>query len=121
MALPWVRLDTQWPQNPKFLMLAEDKNWRAITVYMAGLAYSGAHGTKGFLPALALPMLHGTRREAACLVEMRLWLPQQGGWDINGWDDFQPDTDDAQARRERAIKAARARWARKEGLHSAEA
>lgn len=119
MALPWVRLDTQWPHNPKFLMLAEDKNWRAITVYMASLAYSGAHGTKGFLPSLALPLLHGTRREAAELVDVRLWLPQQGGWDINGWDEFQPDTDDAEARRERAIKAARARWARKEGQNSA--
>lgn len=119
MALPWVRLDTQWPQNPKFLMLAEDKKWRAITVYTAGLAYSGAHGTKGFLPSLALPVLHGTRREAAELVEVRLWLPQQGGWDINGWSEFQPDTDDAEARRERAVKAARARWARKEGLDNA--
>lgn len=119
MALPWVRLDTQWAHNPKFLALAEDKNWRAITVYMAGLAYSGAHGTKGFLPSLALSLLHGTRREAAELVELHLWLPQQGGWDINGWAEFQPDTDDAEARRERAIKAARTRWARKEGLNNA--
>lgn len=114
MPLPWVRLDTQWPHNPKFLMLAEDKKWRAISLYMAGLAYSGAHGTKGFLPSLCLPLLHGTKREAAELVEVSLWIPQPGGWDINGWSEFQPDTDDAEARREKAKKAAHARWRRKE-------
>lgn len=115
MGLPWVRLDTQWPHNPKFLMLAEDKKWRAIAVYMAGLGYSGAHGTKGFLPALSLPMLHGTKREATELVDVELWRPAPGGWDINGWDEFQPDTDDAEARRDRAKRAAQARWARKAG------
>jgi hypothetical protein len=115
MALPWVRLDTQWPQNPKFLMLIEDKKWRAVAVYMAGLGYSGAHGTKGFLPALSLPFLHGSKKEARELVDVALWVPQQGGWDINGWSEFQPETDDAEARRNRAIKAATARWQRKEG------
>ena len=113
MPLPWVRLDTQWPQNPKFLTLVDDKKWRAIAVYMAGLGYSGAHGTKGFLPALCLPYLHGTRKEAAELLDVHLWVPQKGGWDINGWADFQPETDDATARRERAIKAATIRWQRK--------
>jgi hypothetical protein len=113
MALPWVRLDTQWPHNPKFLTLVEDKKWRAIAVYMAGLGYSGAHGTKGFLPSLSLPHLHGTRREAAELTEIGLWVPQQGGWDINGWAEFQPETDDSEARRKKAIKAAQIRWAKK--------
>jgi hypothetical protein len=115
MALPWVRLDTQWPHNPKFLMLVEDKKWRAITVYMAGLGYSGAHGTKGFLPALCLATLHGSKKEATELMDVGLWLPQQGGWDINGWDEFQPEKDDAQARRDKAIKAAQARWQGKNG------
>ena len=113
MALPWVRLDTQWPHNPKFLMLIEDKKWRAIAVYMAGLGYSGAHGLKGFLPALCLPSLHGSKKEAYELVDVRLWIPAQGGWDINGWAEFQPETDDAEARRERAKKAAQKRWADK--------
>jgi hypothetical protein len=113
MALPWVRLDTQWPHNPKFLMLVEDKKWRAISVYMAGLGYSGAHGTGGFLPGLCLPMLHGTKKEAAELVEVRLWTAAPGGWDINGWAEFQPTTDEAEERRRKAKLAAEIRWARK--------
>ena len=112
MPLPWVRLDTQWPTNPKFLMLVQDKKWHAISVYMGGLGYSGAHGTRGFIPALALPHIHATRKEAQDLVEVALWVPQQGGWDINGWEEFQPETDDSTARREKAIKAAHARWQR---------
>lgn len=112
MPLPWVRLDTQWPHNPKFLMLAEDKKWRAITVYMAGLGYSGAHGTRGFLPQLCLPVIHATRREASDLMEVGLWLPQPGGYDINGWCEFQPETDDSEARRNKAKLAAEARWAK---------
>lgn len=115
MALPWVRLDTQWPHNPKFLALVEDKRWRSIAVYMAGLGYSGAHGTAGFLPALSLPMLHGTKREAAELVEVALWIPAPGGWDINGWAEFQPSLEDAISRSEKARKAAAARWRKKEG------
>jgi hypothetical protein len=110
MALPWVRLDTQWPHNPKFLMLAEDKKWRAIAVYMASLGYSGAHGTDGFIPIVALPMLHSTRKEASDLAEVSLWLPAQGGWDINGWSEFQPSQEDAKKRRDKAQLAAQARW-----------
>jgi 5-methylcytosine-specific restriction protein A len=45
--LNWVRLDVQWPQNPKFLQLVEDKKWRAISVYMGGLAWSGSQGRAG--------------------------------------------------------------------------
>lgn len=112
MPLPWVRLDTQWAYNPKFLMLVEDKKWRAIVVYHAGLGYSGAHGTRGFLPELCLPRIHATRKEAAELIDVGLWHPQRGGWDINGWEEFQPETDDSEARRNKAKRAAEARWAK---------
>lgn len=112
MALPWVRLDTQWLHNPKFLMLAEDKKWRAITVYMAALGYSGAHGTDGFIPIVALSMLHSTRKEAAELTAVSLWLPAQGGWDINGWAEFQPSTEENERRSQKAREAAQIRWAK---------
>jgi hypothetical protein len=111
MALPWVRLDTQWSSNPKFLMLVEDKKWRAICCYMAGLGYAGVHGTDGFVPAVALPFLHATKREAQELVDVCLWGMVPGGWEVNGWSEFQPATDEAKKRREKAQKAAQTRWA----------
>jgi hypothetical protein len=112
MGLPWVRLDTQWPTNPKFLMLVEDKRWRAICVYMAALGYCGVHGTNGFVPAIALPMLHGTKRDAAELAEVGLWNAAQAGWDVNGWSEFQPSTEETEERSRKARESAQIRWAK---------
>ena len=113
MAMPWVRLENNWHQNPKFLHLAEDKKWRAITVYMAGLGWAGGQGQDGFVPKSALPMLHGSAKEAQQLVEVALWIPAPGGWQINDWSEYQPTSMSQQARSNRARDAARARWGTK--------
>ena len=113
MPLPWVRLDTQFPSNPKILGLIEDKNYRAAFAYVAGLCYSGAHGTDGFLPDLSLPFIHATRRDATTLAECGLWVPAPGGWDINGWNEFQQSSDETAKRKEAAKKAALIRWDKK--------
>jgi hypothetical protein len=110
MGLPWVRLDTQFPANPKILYLIEDKKFRAAFVWTASLAYSGAHGTDGFIPAAALPFLHATKGDAAALVEVGLWVEVPGGWEINSWDEYQPSNAESQERKQKAKDAAMARW-----------
>lgn len=110
MGLPWVRLDTQFPSNPKILYLVEDKKFRAAFVWAASLAYAGAHGTDGFLPAAALAMMHGTKADAKALCEVGLWLEVPGGWEINSWAEFQPSNEETQDRKKRARDAAMARW-----------
>jgi hypothetical protein len=117
MGLPWVRLDTQWPHNPKFLMLAEDKKWRAICVYMAGLAYCGAQGTDGFIPYYAISVVQGTKKEAIELVAVSLWHPCEGGWQINDWSDYQYTTEENQKRSDKARQAALTRWHGKQPAH----
>lgn len=112
MALPWVRMDTQWPSNPKFLMLAEDKQWRAITAYWAALSWSGGQGLSGFVPYYALPQTFATRREANVLGEVRLWVPGEGGWQINDFTEHQPSHEEHEKRSARAREAAQIRWAR---------
>jgi hypothetical protein len=48
MPLPWVRLDTSIPRNHKILALLQDKDgYRAFTVYICSMAYSGEQGTAG--------------------------------------------------------------------------
>lgn len=111
MALPWVRMDTQWPHNPKFLVLVDDKKFKAIAVYWGSIAWSGSQGLNGYVPAYALPMIHGTRREANELLEVGLWDPAQGGWDIHDWADYQPSNEEHQRRSDRARMAAQKRWA----------
>ena len=52
--LKWIRLDTCIFENPKFLYLIEDRQYKCITVHIAAMCYSGRHGLDGFIPKSAL-------------------------------------------------------------------
>ena len=114
MPLPWVRLDTTFPTNPKVLSLVSDRKWRALSVYVCSLSYSGAHGTDGFIPTTALPFVHATPRDAADLVQVGLWHKDKIGWVINDWGDYQQTqaeaTDALNAKRVGAKKGNCIRW-----------
>jgi hypothetical protein len=120
MGLPWVRLDTNFASNPKILELLAAKQFRAAFAYVAALAYSGSHGTDGYIQDTALPFIHATKTDAKHLVDVGLWVADPAGWHINGWDEFQVSDEAAKKRRERAQKGglARAEKARKAGLRS---
>jgi hypothetical protein len=110
MGLPWVRLDTQMPSNPKVLELTSAGKWRAAFVYVASLAYAGSHGTDGYIPDTCLPFIHASKQTAVELVKVGLWHQDVGGWSINGWADFQVCDEEAKARSDKARKAALKRW-----------
>lgn len=112
MPLPWVRLDTSMPDNPKILHLIEShKEGRAAAfVWCCSLAYSGKHGTDGFITKSALPRLNGQTVHARLLVEHQFWKDEGVGWSINGWDEFQESNEDTRKRSERARTAAFRRW-----------
>lgn len=120
MGLPWVRLDTGFAHNPKMIELVAAKKWKAAFVYVASLAYAGGQGTDGYIPENCLFLMHGTRSDANDLVSVGLWLLSAGGWDINGWDEFQVSDEAARKRRERAQKGgiAKAKKAAEKGLRS---
>src|SRR5690349_2824299 len=110
MGLPWVRLDTQFPSNPKVLELVAEKQWRAIVAWLSSLAYCGQHGSDGYIPDIALPFIHATRKEANVLVEHHLWDLAPGGWAVHDWDECQVSDEAARKRRERAQKGGVKRW-----------
>lgn len=110
MGLPWVRLDTQFPSNPKVLELVARKQHPAAFAYLCSLAYSGMHGTDGFIPEYALPFIHATKAMANQLVAVGLWNVVPGGWEVNGWDEFQVSDEETKKRRERAQRGAAKRW-----------
>lgn len=120
MGLPWVRLDTTFHHNAKVVELVAANKWRAVCVYIASIAHAGQHGTDGYIPDSCLFLIHGTKREANDLVNAGLWHTSPGGWDINGWDEFQISDDAARKRRERAQKGgiAKAKKAAEKGLRS---
>jgi len=114
--MQWVRLDTAFPRNHKVLALIEAKDgFRAVAAYICGLSYAGEQGTDGFVPRAALPFLHARMTEAKRLCEVNLWHAVDGGWLINGWSEFQPSTEETQARSVKARTAAAARWGKREG------
>lgn len=112
MALPWIRLDTSMPDNPKVLrLLAAKEGHRAAFVWCCSLAYAGKHGTDGLIEEYALGRVNGRPIDAHRLVEVGLWDEVPGvGWQIHGWADMQESTTETQARSERARKAANKRW-----------
>jgi hypothetical protein len=116
MGLPWVRLDSGITDNPKILALMALKEGRSAGfVYCCGLAYSGKHGTDGFLPMEALPRINGRSADAKALVSVGLWIDQPGGWVVNGWDQFQQSNEETQIRRKKAQAAAQVRWDKAKG------
>jgi hypothetical protein len=119
--LPWVRLDTGFPVNQKLLaMLRRKDGHRAAFVYLCSLSISGGQGTDGFISTETLPFAHGRNADSELLVEFGFWIPQPGGWLINGWDEFQPSNDETQMRRKRAQAAAEHRWSDHEAMTDAE-
>lgn len=110
MALPWIRLDTQMHGNPKIIDLVDRKLWRAAFVYIASLSYAGHHGTAGFIPRGALPLIHATPTEARHLVSSGLWRASGSGWQIHDFEEFQLVDEGSVKRRDKARRAAEARW-----------
>lgn len=115
MGLPWVRLDTSMPDNPKLLgLLTEKDGHRAAFVWVCALAYSGKHATAGFIPREAVSRINGRVGDMARLVAHGLLVEGAGGWDINGWSEFQITDEEMERRREKARKMAAARWSKTE-------
>lgn len=110
--LKWIRLETTMFENPKLLYLKEDRQYRAVIVHLEGMCYSGRHGLAGYVPKAALRIIGATTTDANRLVTAGLWSPSPGGWQINGWDEYQLADEDAAKRSEKAQKAAAARWAK---------
>lgn len=110
MTLQWVRLETSLPDHPKVLALVDAKKYRAVMVYVLGLSYCGRHELDGFVPRSALPFIHATKPDADALCSVGLWRVTDGGYEINGWAEFQPTSEDRTRAKAKAKYAAAVRW-----------
>ena len=115
MGLPWIRLDTSMPDNPKLLgLLTEKEGHRAAFVWVCCMAYAGKHETAGFITREAVSKVNGRAADMRMLVAVGLLIECAGGWNIHAWDEFQVSTEDALQRKARAQKAAAVRWSKAE-------
>lgn len=113
MTLQWVRLETSLPDHPKVLTLIDARKYRAVMAYVLGLSYCGRHELDGYIPKSALPFIHATKADAEALCTVGLWRPTQQGWEINGWAEFQPTSEERKAAKARAKAAAEIRWGKR--------
>src|SRR5689334_9611135 len=105
MGLPWIRMDVNMFDHPKMLGLLESGDYRAVVVHLAGMAYCGKHSTAGFIPREVLRRIEGRPSDVKRLVSEGFWTESAGGWDINGWDEYQVSDDAALKRRDKARNA----------------
>jgi hypothetical protein len=111
--LPWVRLDANIASHDKIVALIASgpTGYRAVTVYLFALAWSGGQGQDGHVPKAVLPLLHGTGAIADLLVKHELWDVQgTEGWAIRNFAERQELAATTAAKREQARRAAHRRW-----------
>lgn len=117
MPLPWIRLDTNLPSHDKILDLVDRYRRDGMAtafVYVASLTYCGHNGTDGLITRSALPLIHGTKRDADRLVEVRLWALVERGWFVPNYLARNEESSVTEAKAAAQIvagrKAACARW-----------
>jgi hypothetical protein len=110
MGLPWVRLDANIGSHDKVLYLIADPSkakWQALASYMVALGWSGANGTDGFIPTIALPFVHGNAATARLLVKHKLWDEARVGYSIRNYAERQQSSAAAESVREAKQRASR--------------
>ena len=110
MSLPWVRLDANIASHDKVLAaIGQRAGKNAMCTYMFALAWSGGHATDGHIPPAALPMLHGTRADAAVLELVGLWDPDPDGdgWWVHNYAQRQETAEVTDLKRAQASRAGR--------------
>ena len=109
--MAWVRVDANLASNHKTLALLEQRGGdHAICVYVFALGYCMNANNDGFVPKTALGLFHGSKKDAALLVDVGMWHELPGGWQVHDWREYQPSSEEAQKRSEKAKRAAAKRW-----------
>lgn len=104
--MPWVYLDDRFPEHVKVERAGGDAAW----LFVAGLCYVNRNLTGGTIPKTAVPRLTDRKspmRLAERLVDVGLWEDEGDDFRIH---DYEHQNRSAMARREKAKKAATARW-----------
>lgn len=125
--MSWVRIDDQFARHPKVMQAGPLAGW----LYVAGLCYASQYLTDGFIPHGAVPTLADfshisyetggvpglfsagedadPRDLAACLAEVGLWEPVEGGYRIHDYLDYNPSAEEVRAQRRQSAER-QARW-----------
>jgi hypothetical protein len=87
--MQWVKLDDSFFCHPKIVTAGAE----ATGLYIWGLTYSAHNLTDGHVPVAWVKQVVGgrARKLAGVLVEQGLWQPNDAGWLIHDYLDYNPD------------------------------
>lgn len=110
--MPWVYLDDGFPDHPKVALAGGDAAW----LFVCSLCWSRRHLSGGRIPKELVKRLSDRKRPdvlAQRLVEVRLWIDDGDAYLIHEYEEWNASEDQArQKRREKASRAASAKWDR---------
>lgn len=106
--MTWLRLDAGFPDHPKVVGL----NDPAFRLEVSAICYARSQLTDGHIPRAWVPSR--LARHTGALVDARLWVPTDGGWELHDYLDWQQSRAEVEAltknRAEAGRRGARARW-----------
>lgn len=113
--MAWTKIDDGYRHHPKMLAAGLE----ALGLDVCAMTYASQHRTDGFIPDYAVAALYPTPKSTklvATLVKVGRWHRDdtRGGYWIHDYLAYNPSAEEAEAeaeaRREKATNAARARW-----------
>lgn len=93
--MPWFKVDDQLHTHPKWLAASP----AAKALWVTAGSWCATHLTDGLVPRHVLPILGGSPRVAAELVDVQLWHVEGDGWRFHAWLEFQPSAEQVEADR----------------------
>ena len=106
--MPWFRVDDGFYDHPKLLAIPRADRVAAAGLWSLAGSYCARYLTDGFITDSMARQLGGTPRLIAGLVEARLWIPVDDGYQFYDWGDYQATRVEVEAKR-RAWRARQAK------------
>jgi hypothetical protein len=94
--MTWFKVDDNLAFHSKIMLVGNE----AMGVWVRAGSWVSQQLTDGFVPASIVAVLGGLDA-AERLVEVGLWLPEEGGWRFNDWADYQPTKAEIESTRKR--------------------
>ena len=104
----WFRVDDGFYDHPKLLAIPRTDRVAAAGLWTLAGSYCTRYLTDGFITDVMTRQLGGTARLITHLVDARLWIPVDDGYQFYDWGEYQITRIEVEAKR-RAWRARQAK------------
>jgi hypothetical protein len=114
-ALSWLKIDDGFHSHPKVLEAGNE----AVGLWVRCGAYCAQHLTDGFVPR-QIVLIYGSVTLAEVLVEVRLWVSVDGGWQMNDFLTYNRSRSQVLSDRKEGLERQRRSRERRKGVDEGE-